>query len=128
MPRAPVRAASAMEALVWERDRLTTAPSETDCTVADRLVPVSPSGTGNTFMLLRIPCLALMLLAPAENPRWRRGPSRVLIFMRAPLAFWDPGIPSRQYPDKDTRKNDPGLSEKNFRRPPCGWGQGSATV
>src|SRR4030066_1016391 len=63
LPRAPERAASAIDRRVVFRDLLTTAVSAIERMVAARLVPVSASGTGKTLIRLRYSC--------SERPAWR---------------------------------------------------------
>ena len=77
-PRAPSRAASATSASISSTRGCTFCAvlSIIDVSVKAILVPVSPSGTGNTLILLRYSCLESTLFAPATKARCNRVPSK----------------------------------------------------
>jgi len=92
------------------------------CMVSAMLVPVSASGTGKTFMLLRASCISQIRAAEAMIARFRRAPSiyLILIFMTphvkkvlvlppiqlvkwaetTPVVFAPPDVPARSSGDR----------------------------
>src|SRR5512135_885271 len=80
-PRAPARAASAIEPSVRWAEADALARPAMACMVAARFVPVSASGTGKTLILLRY-CRSRMTARPPARKAWYSLiPSRYLIFM-----------------------------------------------
>jgi hypothetical protein len=81
-PRAPEKAAAAMEEAVSARDLETRVPSAMERQVKTMLSPVSPSGTGKTLMLLRCSLRRSRAAVPARKAFLYLSPSihRIFIF------------------------------------------------